>query len=344
MDLQKILKSYDFPFPKELIAQQPTQPRDAARLLVYNRKSKKLALDIFRNIGNYLPKNSVLVFNQTKVVPARLSMQKATGGKVELLYISHDKNFIKALSNKPLNPNDLIGRSNGRTKMQCVNKEGSIYFFKPLFPISKIHQLLQKYGKTPLPPYIKHSPLKESAARKEYQSVFAKKGESVAAPTASLHFTKGLIRSLKKQGIEVEFVTLNVGLGTFAPLREENLMKGQLHLEFYEIDQKTITRLNNAKKNGKRIIAVGTTVVRTLESAAKHGKLMKNYGDTKLFIHPPYKFKFVDGMITNFHVPKSSLLMLVSVFAGRKEILRIYQHAIEHNFRLFSFGDGMLLL
>ena len=203
---------------------------------------------------------------------------------------------------------------------------------------------MQKYGQTPLPPYIKNSPLTEKQKRKEYQSIFAKAGLSVAAPTASLHFTRKLTANLKKQGTEVKFVTLNVNLGTFAPLKEENLMSGKLHLESYEIDKKTAGDLNQAKQQGKTIIAVGTTVVRTLESSAKHHEFKKLQGSTDLFIYPPYKFQFVDSLITNFHVPKSSLLMLVSAMTGRKKLLNIYQKAIKKKFRLFSFGDGMLIL
>jgi S-adenosylmethionine:tRNA ribosyltransferase-isomerase len=225
-----------------------------------------------------------------------------------------------------------------------AEKEGQFYFFKSDFPVNQIKSVLQKYGQTPLPPYIKNSKLTEAQRRKEYQSVFAKQGLSVAAPTASLHFTKRLISKLKKQGIEVKFVTLNVNLGTFAPLKQENLNSGKLHSETYEVDKKTAADLNAAKKKGKKIIAVGTTVIRTLESAAKNNKLVNLSGQTRLFIQPGYNFKFIDGCITNFHVPKSSLMMLISALVGRKKLLSLYQKAIKQKLRFFSFGDGMLIL
>lgn len=345
--MPRLLKSYDYHIPPELIAQEPAKPRDSARLLVYDRKTNKIFYDRFKNIGKYLPANAVLVFNQTKVVPARLQVLKDTGGKAELLYISHDRNSIKVISNRRLALNQHISLLNGRSKvisMTVNKKQGAFYFLQPSFPVRQIKSILEKYGQTPLPPYIKHSKLTEKQKKQQYQSVFAKSGLSVAAPTASLHFTKKLISNLKKQGIEVKFVTLNVNLGTFAPLKEENIKTGKLHLETYEIDKKTASDLNRLKKQGRPIIAVGTTSVRTLESASLQHQLKNLSGQTRLFIRPPYKFKFADVLITNFHVPKSSLLMLVAALTGRKKLLDIYQQAIKQQFRFFSFGDGMLIL
>jgi len=347
MDLEKHLRLYDYQLPAELIAQEPSRPRDSARLLISDKKGKKTSFDVFSNITKYLPKNSVLVFNKTKVIPARLSLTKSTGGKVDILYISHDKNHIKVLANKKLPIGSTVSLLRGRaivTQFMVAEKEGQFYFFKSDFPVNQIKSVLQKYGQTPLPPYIKNSKLTEAQRRKEYQSVFAKQGLSVAAPTASLHFTKRLISKLKKQGIEVKFVTLNVNLGTFAPLKQENLNSGKLHSETYEVDKKTAADLNAAKKKGKKIIAVGTTVIRTLESAAKNNKLVNLSGQTRLFIQPGYNFKFIDGCITNFHVPKSSLMMLISALVGRKKLLSLYQKAIKQKLRFFSFGDGMLIL
>ncbi len=345
-NLEKLLEQYNYDLPEGLIAQSPTQPRDNARLLVYNRKNKKISYNTFKNIGNYIPKDAVLVFNQTKVWPARLIVQKSTGGKAELLYIGHDNNYLKVLSNRPLLVGSTITLLSGRkavSELKVVKKMGQFYFLKPSFPISDLPKILKTYGKTPLPPYIKNSPLTEAQKRKEYQSIFAKYGLSVAAPTASLHFTKALIGKLKKQGITVKFIRLDVGLGTFAPLRDENLKTGKLHNEFYSVDAETAAYLNQAKKQGRPIIAVGTTVARTLESSAKHNKLMKLTGNTNLFIQENYKFKFIGGLITNFHVPKSSLLMLVSALTGRKTIFELYKKAINKKFRFFSFGDGMLI-
>ena len=367
MSFGSILKQYDYLLPKELIAKKPSHPRDSARLLVYKRPSKftlsktwreyppqvgergLIKFDIFKNIAKYLPKNAVLVFNQTKVVPARLPLIKSTGGKVEVLYIGHDRKFVKVLANKKLAVGQYLKlyRSTspaprlGRGKLEVSKKQGQFYFLKPNFPINQITSVLQKYGKTPLPPYIKNSPLSEKQKRQQYQTVFAKTGISVAAPTASLHFTKKLMNQLKKQGIEIKFVNLDVNLGTFAPLTEKNLKSKKLHLETYEINRKVFAEIIKAKKNHRPIIAVGTTAVRTLESAMKFKRLS---GQTNLFIRPPYKFKLVDGLITNFHVPKSSLMMLVSSLVGRKKLLNLYQKAIRQNFRFFSFGDGMLII
>jgi len=345
MRLAKLLKQYDYSLPEKLIAQKPASPRDSARLLVYSKKNKTIKFDTFKNIGNYLPKNSVLVFNQTKVVPARLQLIKPAGGRVEMLYINHDKLTVKILANKKLRIGD-IPKIAGRQflEFKVVKKESPFYFLKPNFPVSRIKEILEKYGKTPLPPYIKHSPLSEKQKKEQYQTVFAKAGLSVAAPTASLHFTKNLITKLKKQGIEIKYLTLNVNLGTFAPLREENLKTGKLHSETYEIDKKTATQLNLAKKQGRPIISAGTTVVRTLETATVLGMLKNLSGQTQLFIQPGFDFQFTSGLITNFHVPRSSLLMLVSAFTEKKTLLNLYQTAIKNNFRFFSFGDGMLIL
>ena len=355
--LEVVLRHYDYQLPKELIAQAPLKPRDRARLLIYRptnsktRASGAIKFDRFYNIGKYLPKNSVLVFNQTKVVPARLWMKKPSGGKVQILYIGQEDGLIKVIADRKLSIGSILQLN--QHKFIVKNQKENFYFLKLQSKIS-IEKLMQKFGQTPLPPYIKNSPLTESQRRKEYQSIFAKAGLSVAAPTASLHFTKKLISKLKKQGIEVKFVTLNVNLGTFAPLKEENLKTGTLHSETYEIDKKTAYDLNRLKKESKTIIAVGTTVVRTLESAARpfHSResgnpefeISKLSGDTKLFIRPGYKFKFVDGLITNFHVPNSSLMMLVGTLIGRKKLLELYQKAIKNKFRFFSFGDGMLIL
>jgi S-adenosylmethionine:tRNA ribosyltransferase-isomerase len=343
MNFDKLLSQYDYKFPKELIAQEPARPRDSARLMVYNRRSGQVIFDVFTNIAKYLPKNAVLVFNQTKVVPARLAVTKQTGGKAEILYISDDKQFIKALANRKLTIGSKLSIK-FKPFFQVIRQQEQFYFLKPLFPISKLPTILNKFGQTPLPPYIKHPGLREKQLRKEYQSVFAKTGLSVAAPTACLHFTKELINKLKKQGIGVEFITLNVNLGTFAPLKRENIKNQTLHTENYEINKATAARLNKAKRQGRPIIAVGTTVVRTLESAAQKRQLTKLCGPTNLFIREHYNMQIADGIITNFHVPKSSLLMLVSALTGRKTLLGLYQKAIQKKFRLFSFGDGMLII
>lgn len=340
---QKTLADYDYQFPSELIAQNPAHPRDSARLLIYDHKSQTIDHDTYKNLWKYLPKNGVLVLNETKVLPARLEVTKPTGGKARLLYIKHDAKYIYVLSDRKLKAGSklIIDKQNS---FRVIKKADQFYILKPSFPISKINTVLQKSGITPLPPYIKHSKLKGAKLLKEYNTVFAKKLGSVAAPTASLHFTPALLRKIKAQGVKIYYVTLHVNLGTFAHLTEAQLKTGQLHSECYQISSATAKALNKAKKLHQPIIAVGTTVTRTLESAANSkGQITKLYGETRLFIQEHSKLKFVDQLITNFHVPQSSLLMLVSAFIGRKKLLTLYNLAIVLKYRLFSFGDGMYI-
>ncbi len=337
------LSDYSFDFPKNLIATRPAHPRDSAKLLVYDRRSKKTFFDTFLNLPKYLPQNAVIVFNQTKVIPARLIAQKPSGGKVEILYLDRSKKTIHALLNKKVETGTTLSLTK-QLSFSVIKKLDKGYELRPSFPLSKLDSVLNRYGKTPLPPYIKDSPLSEKRLREEYQTIFSKTKGSVAAPTASLHFSKRLLQKLKQAGIQIEFVTLHVGLGTFAPVTSDQIKQKRLHKEFYEIDKKTAARLNQAKKEQRPIIAVGTTVIRTLESSSNtSGKLKKLNGSTDLFIQPGYKFKFINSIITNFHVPESSLLMLVSSFVNRKTILNLYKNAITKRFRLFSFGAGMLL-
>jgi|SRR6266481_4691732 len=340
---EDLLKKYDYVLPPSLIAIAPASPRDSAKLLVYDRESRKTYFDRFSNLGKYLPKNAVLVLNDTKVIPARLALAKETGGRVKILYLGTKGNLIEALAEKKLELGMTLSLT-PKIIFRVVKKEENHYFLKPSFAISKIHGVLERYGTTPIPPYIKNSLLSEKNLRKEYQTVFARTKGSVAAPTASLHFTKRLLANLKKQGVSVAHTTLHVGLGTFGPLIESQVKTSRLHSEYFSIDLKTAAFLNKAKKEKRPIVAVGTTVVRTLESASdKQGRIKKYKGETDLFIREGYAFKFVDHMITNFHVPKSSLLMLASAFTGRKNILGLYKTAIRKQFRFFSFGDGMLI-
>ncbi len=339
---EKTIKSYDYKFPGELIAQEPASPRDSAKLLIYDRVTKTVQHDIYKNLAEYLPKNSVLVLNQTKVLQARIEVTKETGGKARLLYIEQEGNLVKFLSDRKLEINSEV-KVNSQIKFEVLKKEDSFYFLKPLFKTSVI-KVLEKYGQTPLPPYIKNPTLKGKKLLTEYNTVFANKTGSVAAPTASLHFTKSLLNKIRKSGIEIKYVTLHVNLGTFAKLSEEQWKNKKLHSEWYEIDKSTTKFLNEAKKEQRPIIAVGTTVVRTLESASNASAVLtKLSGSTNLFITEKTKLKFVDSIITNFHVPKSSLLMLVSAFIGRKKLLQLYTEAINNEYRLFSFGDGMFI-
>lgn len=335
---EEILSEYDYDFAPGMIAQKPASPRDSAKLLTYEKRTGRVNFDIFANIGKYLPKGAVLVMNDTKVFPARLHVKKKTGGRVEVFYLGEKDGNISALTNHFLEVGEKVFLTE-KIWFECLGKEDKIYTLRPSFPVADLQKVFQKYGETPIPPYIKNSPLSETELRKKYQTVFAKKTGSVAAPTASLHFTKRLLSKLKKQGIDIEFVTLHVNLGTFAPLTEEVIQTGKLHKEWYEISEKTARAIEKAKKEGRPIIAVGTTAVRTLEqSGGKSGS-----GETQMFIREGYAFKCVDGMITNFHVPKSSLLMLVAAFIGRKKLLELYGEAVKRKLRFFSFGDGMLL-
>lgn len=340
---EQTLKNFDYSFPSELIAQNPAHPRDSAKLLVYDRAEKTITHDTYKNLWQYLPEGAVLVLNQTKVLPARLEVTKPTGGKARLLYIKHDAKHFYVLSDRKLEIGSALLLSK-QQNFEVINKLDQFYVLKPSFPISKINSVLQKFGVTPLPPYIKHSKLSGAKLLKEYNTVFAKKLGSVAAPTASLHFTQNLLKKIQAKGIKVQYVTLHVNLGTFAPLTEDQYKSGQLHKECFEISTATARALNKAKQEGKPIIAVGTTVVRTLESASgANAQISKLYGETNLFITEKTKLKFVDQLITNFHVPKSSLLMLVSALTGRKKLLTLYKLAIKAKYRLFSFGDGMYI-
>lgn len=339
----KLLSEYDYVFPKSLIAEKPAAPRDSARLLVYDQKTKSIITSTFAHLADFVPQNAVIVFNQTKVLPARLYVTKPSGGKVELLYIRHTPEVIYMLSNKKLAVGTVLTlhKTITFTVQKIVQNE---YVLMPSFSIATLETIMEKYGVMPLPPYLRHSKLSEKQRRAEYQTIFGTVPGAVAAPTASLHFTKRLLQSLQKKGVELAFVTLHVGLGTFAPLTEKAVQAKKLHKELYCIDPATAQLLHEAKKQGRPIIAVGTTVVRTLESASNsRGVLTKLSGNTDLFITEKTPLKFVHSLITNFHVPKSSLLMLVAAFIGRKKLLEIYKFAISKKFRLFSFGDGMYI-
>lgn len=341
--LDDVLAPFDYVVSPELIAQSPAHPRDSAKLLVFDRKTQQTSFDTFANICDYLPKNCVLVFNRTKVIPARIHLAKPTGGKISALYLSHDDATVRMIAEGKSKAGDMLHWINGQS-FTVIERDGKEVVLQPSFPMDQLRSLLEESGETPLPPYIKHSPLNETQKREEYQTVFAKQEGSVAAPTAGLHFTKELITKIEQSGRDIRYVTLHVGLGTFAPVTEEHWQQKKLHEEWYEIDEETAKFLNDAKKNGRTIIAVGTTSVRTLESATTDYQLTKLSGSTNIFITEHDSLKFTDGLITNFHVPRSSLLMLVSAFVGREKLLDLYAQAIDKKFRFFSFGDGMMIL
>lgn len=337
------LAAYDYAFPEALIAQSPASPRDSARLMVFDRATGETHLDTFAQIIDYLPEHCVLVFNETKVVPARMTLDLETSSADVLYLRTDDDGLLHVLAPRTVRPG-ITARWGGHT-LDVMTRDGKEAILRPSFPIDRVLPFLEEFGKTPLPPYIEAKDMPEEARRREYQTVFAKNAGSVAAPTAGLHFTPELIERIKAAGHDVCYVTLHVGLGTFAPLTDEQLTSRALHEETYFIDADTADFLNRAKEEGRPIIAVGTTTVRTLESAADDGTTITNrYGRTTLFLSPENPPRFVTSIVTNFHVPKSSLLMLVAGFIGRNQLMKLYQTAIAEKFRLFSFGDGMLIL
>jgi len=343
-EFEKFLKPYNYSIPLELIAKKPASPRDSAKLMVYRRKTCEIFFDRFKNLTKYLPSKAVLVLNDTKVLPARLAVKKETGGLVRILYIGKKGGLLEFLADRHLDINSRIS-INKKIFFTVKEKIGSHYFLKSSFPVNETFEVLDKYGSTPIPPYIKNSPLSEKELRKEYQAIFADKKGSVAAPTASLHFTKELLAKIKRSGMKIVYVTLHVNLGTFAPLTEESIKRSKLHTEYYEISKRSAEILNKAKKEGLPIIPVGTTALRALESASnKKGILRKLKGKTDIFIKEGDKLCFANGLVTNFHVPKSSLMMLVATLVGRKILLGMYRLAIKKKFRFFSFGDGMMII
>ena len=334
-----LIEKFDYKFPKELIANKPPNVRDLAKLLVYDRESDKVSSTHFNKLEKFIKPGSVMVFNQTKVIQAKLTLKKHTGGLVEILYLGSKGPDWHILANRSLKIGDRLFF--GKRCFRVMSKLEKGLLIHPEFRVENAMLYLEKYGQTPLPPYIK---TKNKSAKSNYQTIFAKQLGSVAAPTASLHFTKRLLRSLKKHRVKICFITLHVNLGTFAPLTLDQIRLRKLHEETYEIPAKTIKILETAHRKNAPIIAVGTTVVRTLESAFNQkGLCDKPKGTTTLFINENTKIKMVNQLITNFHVPKSSLLMLVSAFVGREKLLSLYNIAIGKKYRLFSFGDGMFV-
>ncbi len=338
-----ILRLYDVAVPDRLIAQEPAVPRDAARLVVRKRKTGETTWTTFRDIGAHLPPRSVLVLNETKVVPAKMELARATAGRVSALALGTGEGYVRVMANRRLRIGEFLSLA-GPLGFTVRAQEERFWLLEPSFPLAELPVVLDLHGTMPLPPYIKHSPLSRDALRHEYQTVFAREEGSVAAPTASLHFTDALLRELESSGIRIARVTLHVHLGTFAPLTAAQWEAGALHTESYCIPEEAICLLEAAKLAGDPIVAVGTTVTRTLESAAdEQGRIVHPAGQTSLFIREGYRFRMVDAMITNFHVPRSSLLMLVCAFAGREETLALYRESVEREMRFFSFGDAMLL-
>ena len=337
---------FDYQLPPEFIAQHPLEPRDASRLMVLDRRSGEIQHVIFRELGKFLQPNDLLVLNETRVTPARLFARKLTsGGKVEILLLHRqDELTWEALvGGKGLSQGKRLGLLN--KTMEPVPLEAEVLAVldgsRRLVRFSEpVEAHLAAIGHVPLPPYI-HAPLQDA---ERYQTVYARQNGSAAAPTAGLHFTPGLIDSLKAQGVQFATVTLHVGLDTFAPVTEVDPRQHTIHTEWCELSQTVVDRIRQTRQAGGRVIAVGTTSVRTLESAAFSGELQPIAGPTSLFILPGYRFRAVDAMITNFHLPRSTLIMLVSAFAGRERIATAYQTAMQEGYRFYSFGDAMLIL
>jgi S-adenosylmethionine:tRNA ribosyltransferase-isomerase len=332
------LSDFSFELPESLIAQFPTENRTDSRLLVSNND---ILDDFFRNLGTYLDPGDLLVLNDTKVIPARLFGRKESGGKIEIMLerlVGNNTALVMIRSSRSPKIGSFLELEN-KTKVLVKDKQEGIYLLQ--FECDDIDELLKGCGHIPLPPYISRNDIKEDQNR--YQTVYANHSGAVAAPTAGLHFDKQLLSKLKKMNIDHTFVTLHVASGTFQPVKVDNIEEHQIHSEYFEIDQNTADMINQTKKRGGKIIAVGTTSVRVLESSFKDGKVRAQKGDTQIFIYPGFNFNVVDKLITNFHLPKSSLLMLVSAFVGHEKMHEIYQHAIDKQYRFYSYGDSMLL-
>lgn len=345
--------AYWYDLPQEYIAQEPTTPRDESKLLIYNTKTNEIKTDYFYSISTHLPPSTAFTLNDSKVVPARVTLHKETGGKIVVLFLinewlPHQSGPIPCFFDRKAQIGDKLYFED-KSYVTVNDQKAELFHVMWDKSASDLLSILAQYGTMPIPPYIKHSPLTRDELMVKYQTVFAKKEGSSAAPTASLHYTDRVFKSLKEKNMEELRVTLHVGLGTFAPLTEQNIKEKKLHNEWFEISERTAIRLQEIKKNQTPLLAVGTTVVRTLESYALRGTVGQSFsGDTDLFIMPGFQFQMVDMLQTNFHLPSSSLMMLVDAFLAYKKapkrILELYEYAKKHDFRFFSFGDTMLIV
>lgn len=341
------MKTSDFYYdlPEELIAQDPLEDRTASRLLVLDRQTGTVEHKIFSDVIDYLNKGDCLVINNTRVIPARLIGEKeGTGGKVEVLLLKRRANDVWETLVKPgkkLRPGAKITFGDGRLRAEVLEvvEEGNRlvkFCYEGIF-----EEILDSLGEMPLPPYITH----KLEDKEMYQTVYAKFDGSAAAPTAGLHFTKELLNKIEEKGIKIASITLHVGLGTFRPVKVDDVNNHHMHTEWYEVNAEAAEIINETKRNGGRVICVGTTSCRTIESVADENGYMKaKTGETDIFIYPGYKFKVMDGLITNFHLPESTLVMLVSAFAGKENVLSAYETAVKERYRFFSFGDAMILI
>lgn len=335
---------FDFELPTELIAQSPAEKRDESRLLVIDKTKQKYEDKIFHDILDYLKPGDVLVRNNTKVLPARIfGVKEGTQAHVEILLLKQIKGDVwecLAGNARPIKVGSIISFKDGKLKAKCLEvKDEGIRIMEFIYD-GIFLEILNEIGNMPLPPYIK----KQCEDNSRYQTVYAKVLGSAAAPTAGFHFTEDLLKKIKDKGIEILDITLHIGLGTFKPVKEQKVEDHVMHSEHFEMSQVVADKLNKAKAEGRRIIAVGTTATRTLEAIMqKYGKFVEAKEDTTIFIKPGYKFLAIDALITNFHLPKSTLIMLVSAFMGREFTLEVYAHAVESKYRFFSFGDSMFI-
>ncbi len=345
------LEHYDYDLPPELIRKAGVEPRDSARLFVYDTRTDTAVFDTFANIARFLPERSLMVLNDTRVLPARLWLTKETGGKIEVFVLANqieDDERIPVLVDRKTVVGQKLFFPN-QDFFEVIDQTEQIFSVRIRSASGRsLSSLLEAYGKTPLPHYLEGAETGETELRERYQTVFARAGASVAAPTASLHFTDTVFRSLDERHIDRTTLLLNVGLGTFAPLREEYFADQRLHSESVLITDETAEAISAAKRSGRPVIAVGTTTTRTLEAFAHDGMIGSGAGKTDIFIFPPYEFQIVDHLITNFHLPKTSLLLLVDAFlqhkGAKKNVIELYRIAIENRFTFYSFGDSMLIL
>jgi S-adenosylmethionine:tRNA ribosyltransferase-isomerase len=338
-----LVSDFDYDLPPDRIAQEPLPERDASRLLLLNRQTGAIAHHRFRELPDLLQPDDVLVVNDSKVIPARLHGRKATGGRAEVLLVrplGGDDWLAMTRPGLPPGGRVVVGQDRRQLTVEVLAvRDDGLRQVRLQTPSGEVAAALAQLGELPTPPYI-HTHLADPA---RYQTIYAAPEGSIAAPTAGLHFTPGVLAALDARGIAVERLTLHVGLGTFLPVRTEAVDDHQMHAEWYTLTPETSSRLNAARRAGRRIIAIGTTTCRTLESAAQTGELQPGSGETALFIKPGYQFQAVDGLLTNFHLPRSTLLMLVSAFAGREHVLAAYAEAVGSGYRFYSFGDAMLI-
>ena len=351
-----LISEYDYNLPEELIAQMPADKRDNSRMMVLNRKDRTISHKHFYDIVDLIEPNTLLVMNNTKVLPARLIGHKDTGAKIEVFLLKqnskmqdeHENWEVLIKPSKRVKPDTIIKISD-ELSVRAIKRleENGEWLVELIFNGNNVLDVLHRNGNIPLPPYIERKIPNEDLKKLDfgrYQTVYAKDEGSVAAPTAGLHFTKEILKKLENKGVELAYVTLNVGLGTFRPVQCENVENHKMHSETFEISEKAAEQINRAKAEGKKIVAVGTTTVRTLETAyKKFGCIKACHDHSELFIYPPYEFKVIDNLITNFHLPKSTLLMLVSALAGKDFIFEAYKEAIENKYRFFSYGDCMYI-